>query len=428
MLFVKREQRIIGNVRKYWPWIATILFIIGGSTWFNLRKQTIEDDWQSETWQNNRLGQLMVDHPSFDYNRSHLLPPTHLKTILLWNSWFRFHSAFFFGTGHQPFLDAKCPVSDCYIVNHLYVMPPSEYDAILFFYPMLVDVPFTYSRKPNQFYVFVDEEPPYSLPNRAIHSHFNDFFNLTMTYRADSDFHWPYGSIEPPLMANFKKSNQLKEINYAQGKTKLVAWFVSHCQTPSYREMYVKTLKKYIDVDIYGRCGNKSDPKICWLGEQDACYSMLEQDYKFYLSFENSFCRDYVTEKFFEILDRRVVPIVYGAFNYSSIAPPGSYIDATKMGARKLAQLLKKIDQDDQLYNQYFNWKREGILFGNYLKRLSLNLIEIFQATASRKHDGTLLNRLSVNCVNGFTNLSKCKFTKISMHGGVLKTTVTMAI
>ena len=80
MLFVKREQRIIGNVRKYWPWIATILFIIGGSTWFNLRKQTIEDDWQSETWQNNRLRQLMVDHPSFDYNRSHLLPPTHLKT------------------------------------------------------------------------------------------------------------------------------------------------------------------------------------------------------------------------------------------------------------------------------------------------------------------------------------------------------------
>lgn len=112
-------------------------------------------------------------------------------------------------------------------------------------------------------------------------------------------------------------------------------------------------MKKYIDVDVYGKCGDH----VCWVGEQDECYNILERDYKFYLAFENSFCRDYVTEKFFKLLDLRVVPVVYGGANYSRIAPPGSYIDATQMGAKRLAELLLKIDQDDNLYAKFFQWK-----------------------------------------------------------------------
>jgi len=36
---------------------------------------------------------------------------------------------------------------------------------------------------------------------------------------------------------------------------KLAAWFVSHCHTSSQREKYVTELQKYIDVDIFGYCG-----------------------------------------------------------------------------------------------------------------------------------------------------------------------------
>ena len=41
----------------------------------------------------------------------------------------------------------------------------------------------------------------------------------------------------------------------AANKNKTAAWFVSHCATQARRELYVKKLKKHVDVDIYGKCG-----------------------------------------------------------------------------------------------------------------------------------------------------------------------------
>ena len=54
---------------------------------------------------------------------------------------------------------------------------------------------------------------------------------------------------------------------------------------------------------------------------------MLESNYKFYISFENSLCSDYVTEKFFNILKYNIIPITLNGVNMSEISPPNSYID-----------------------------------------------------------------------------------------------------
>ena len=35
----------------------------------------------------------------------------------------------------------------------------------------------------------------------------------------------------------------------------MAVWFVSHCHTSSQREKYVTELQKYIDVDVFGYCG-----------------------------------------------------------------------------------------------------------------------------------------------------------------------------
>jgi len=48
-------------------------------------------------------------------------------------------------------------------------------------------------------------------------------------------------------------SDRIKSI----GKSKLVAWFVSNCNTESERETYVAKLQNLIHVDIFGDCGQK---------------------------------------------------------------------------------------------------------------------------------------------------------------------------
>lgn len=74
---------------------------------------------------------------------------------------------------------------------------------------------------------------------------------------------------------------------------------------------------------------------------------MLERDYKFYLSFENSLCRDYVTEKFYSALQFTTIPIVYGSGNYSTVAPKKSYIDVRDFSSGK---------SNCSLYNIYISY------------------------------------------------------------------------
>jgi glycoprotein 3-alpha-L-fucosyltransferase len=74
-----------------------------------------------------------------------------------------------------------------------------------------------------------------------------------------------------------------------------VAWFVSNCGARNRRLQYAHDLQKHISVDIYGACGTKKCPR----STAAKCFDMLDRDYKFYLAFENSNCKDYITEKFF---------------------------------------------------------------------------------------------------------------------------------
>jgi len=81
--------------------------------------------------------------------------------------------------------------------------------------------------------------------------------------------------------------------------------------------------------------------------------------YKFYLSFENANLHDYVTEKFFQALASGTVPIVMGAPNIDEYTPGAhSIIRVTDYpSARRLAEYIHKLDGDDELYEQYFQWK-----------------------------------------------------------------------
>ncbi|CAH8873143.1 unnamed protein product [Trichobilharzia szidati] len=115
-------------------------------------------------------------------------------------------------------------------------------------------------------------------------------------------------------------------------------------------------------IDIYGRCGFKECPR----SSESECFELLRKDYKFYLSFENSLCKDYVTEKFFKnALTNDVIPIVMGASieEYKMIAPPYSFIHVDEFESpAKLAEYLYYLNRNDTAYNEYFAWHGHGVI------------------------------------------------------------------
>lgn len=61
------------------------------------------------------------------------------------------------------------------------------------------------------------------------------------------------------------------------------------------RELYVRELQKYVEVDVFGKCGNLTCGRKF---EYNHCFQhVLRPTYKFYLAFENNMCEDYITEK-----------------------------------------------------------------------------------------------------------------------------------
>jgi alpha-1,3-fucosyltransferase len=132
----------------------------------------------------------------------------------------------------------------------------------------------------------------------------------------------------------------------------------------------VKELGKYIPIHIYGSCGGTE----CLLSRKDSsasqlCHPSLAQNryhYKFYLSFENSLCTDYVTEKFFSILDTSMIPIVYGGADYKAMFPPYSYIDVMDFpSVQALAKYLTQLLQHPKQYAKYFQWRSEYYLLND---------------------------------------------------------------
>jgi hypothetical protein len=98
-------------------------------------------------------------------------------------------------------------------------------------------------------------------------------------------------------LSNHRNSSR----NYAKGKTKMAVWFASNCRTVvSSRNELVKELQKYIAIDVYGTCGNLTCPKKLddSYESSEECRDLAASKHKFYLSLENSLCRDYVTEKY----------------------------------------------------------------------------------------------------------------------------------
>jgi len=266
--------------------------------------------------------------------------PIEMPLILMW-------TGFFWGDYSDRMRVAleRCP-NRCRSTSNKKLV--SEASAVLFH---IVDYNHTNVpriRHPNQSYVFFMHEPPTFF---GAHMTKNDFFNLSMTFRTDSDVPMPYGKFTK--RDGTEKPGDIfteAEVREKVGKkTKLVAWFVSRCSTPGGREFYVDALKKHVQVDVFGACGSHCDKP---------CEEKIIGDYKFIIAMENSVCRDYVTEKFWRV-EKLIVPIVLRNADAARVAPNGSYIAVDQFnGVTKLAEYLKQLDKDNDAYMKYFEWTK----------------------------------------------------------------------
>nr|XP_004655049.1 3-galactosyl-N-acetylglucosaminide 4-alpha-L-fucosyltransferase FUT3 [Jaculus jaculus]XP_044991169.1 3-galactosyl-N-acetylglucosaminide 4-alpha-L-fucosyltransferase FUT3 [Jaculus jaculus] len=172
------------------------------------------------------------------------------------------------------------------------------------------------------------------------------YFNLTMSYRSDSDIFTPYGWLEP------WPGSPVEVMVNLTAKTKLAAWAVSNWNGQSARVKYFQVLKNHIQVDVYGR-GHLPLPSGV----------MMERlaQYKFYLAFENSLHQDYITEKLWKnALEAWAVPVVLGPSrsNYERFLPADAFIHVDDFHSpQDLARYLLELDEDHVRYLNYFRWR-----------------------------------------------------------------------
>ena len=115
-----------------------------------------------------------------------------------------------------------------------------------------------------------------------------------------------------------------------------------------------------LNVDILGPCGSQSGLPSRASG-WGAAYPILAKEYKFYLSFENAKCYDYITEKFFAALNVGMLPIALGGLSrqdYEKIAPAHSFIHVDDFSsAPELMKFLYQLSNNPKEYNSYFWWR-----------------------------------------------------------------------
>ncbi|NWS14575.1 FUT7 fucosyltransferase, partial [Pachyramphus minor] len=194
-------------------------------------------------------------------------------------------------------------------------------------------------KPPGQNWVWVSLESPSNSRGLA---GWNQTFNWVMTYRQDSDIFMPYGKLVPNCSATVN----------IPAKTNLVSWVISNYRRTQKRAEVYKNLSRYLHVNVYGKANNKPLCKDCLLP--------MTSKSRFYLAFENSIHRDYITEKLWRnSLLAGTVPVVLGPprANYEQFIPADSFIHIDDFNSlEELATFLKTMNSSR--YRQFFAWQR----------------------------------------------------------------------
>ncbi|XP_041916264.1 alpha-(1,3)-fucosyltransferase 10 isoform X1 [Alosa sapidissima] len=259
----------------------------------------------------------------------------------------------------------ECGRNRCFFtVNRSYYALPSTH-AFLFYGTDLNIESLPLPRQEHHHWALFHEESPKN-NYKLFHEPVITLFNHTATFSQHS--HLPLVTqhlqsldsltshihLVPLAQKNHLRARVLAPVVYVQ----------SDCDPPSDRDVYVAKLMRYIPVDSYGQCLHNRDlpahlQESTAMDEQ-GFYDILAR-YKFILAFENAICDDYITEKLWRPLKLGVVPVYFGAPNVRQWLPSNrsAVVVNPDTPPERLAEYLKRLDENDEEYLTYLEWKRK---------------------------------------------------------------------
>uniref|UniRef100_A0A3P8ZUJ5 Fucosyltransferase n=1 Tax=Esox lucius TaxID=8010 RepID=A0A3P8ZUJ5_ESOLU len=259
-------------------------------------------------------------------------------TVLVWTHPFGHHS-------RLPDCEALFGISRCVLTDDRRVYPRA--DGIIVHHREIATniTALPQDPRPNgQKWIWMNFESPSHTSGLR---RFEGVFNLTMTYRVDSDIFLPYGYLLPRHHAHASSLRPRFQ------RARLLAWVISNWSESQARVAYYRRLANYVSVDVFGRAGVP-------LPEDSNVVSLVRR-YQFYLALENSQHTDYITEKLWNSLLAGTVPIVLGPprENYERFLPPEAFIHVDDFPSpRLLAQYLLLLHRSPAYLQRHLAWRR----------------------------------------------------------------------
>ncbi|XP_061589405.1 alpha-(1,3)-fucosyltransferase 7-like [Cololabis saira] len=242
-------------------------------------------------------------------------------------------------------------IPHCKLVDQRSLFPSA--DVVVFHNRELIQgsqkLPTEFPRPRGQRWAWMSLESPNHNGNLQ---QFANIFNMTMSYRRDADITIPYGELLP-----MESEGSLVEDN-SVNKSSLVCWVVSNYQSHHKRSRVFKELSAVVPVQVYGNWKQKPLSSKDLLPTISRCY--------FYLAFENSEAKDYITEKLWKnAYQGGAVPVVLGPpmSHYKDVAPPNSFIHIDEFkSVKEMGQYLQQVAGDKKRYAEYFKWKQHWMV------------------------------------------------------------------
>ncbi len=173
------------------------------------------------------------------------------------------------------------------------------------------------------------------------------------------DYRGRYVHLPNPL-TYFKNSFSLISINdyNLPEKTNFCNFIYSNGNSHPKRDELFKILDNYKHVDSLGR--HLNNKKIVDKGWKDVIN--IKCPYKFSIASENALFEGYTSEKIWTSLNAHTIPIYFGNPLITSEINSKCFINTNNMSSDEIIEIVKKIDNDESLFNDMLlqPWQTES--------------------------------------------------------------------